>query len=145
MSHFKPIDITKIVISLKPNASLSLKNIGIFRQSPYSKPYIINIPLLTSLLNQNYISLFCHLEETTMKTKTIDIFKTRFQKDHTSMSQNNVNNPNIIRKKVVLTLRHKMRYSRIDMVLSGFILLNLLDLFEFLERGLKGKAVDNSK
>ena len=101
--------------------------------------------MLTSLLNQNYISLFCHLEETTMKTKTIDIFKTRFQKDHTSMSQNNVNNPNIIRKKVVLTLRHKMRYSRIDMVLSGFILLNLLDLFEFLERGLKGKAVDNSK
>ena len=56
--------------------------------------------MLTSLLNQNNISLFCHLEETTMKTKTIDIFKTRFQKDHTSMSQNNVNNPNIIRKKV---------------------------------------------
>ena len=81
-----------------------------------------------------------------MKTKTIDIFKTRFQKDHTSMSQNNVNNPNIIRKKVVLTLRHKMRYSRIDMVLSGFILLKqVLDLFEFFERGLKGKAVDNSK
>ena len=67
----------------------------------YAKTYFINIPLLTSLLNQNNISLFCHLEETTMKTKTIDIFKTRFQKDHTSMSQNNVNNPNIIRKKVV--------------------------------------------
>ena len=59
----------------------------------------IKIPLITSLLNQNNISLFCHLEETTMKTKTIDIFKTRFQKDHTSMSQNNVNNPNIIRIK----------------------------------------------
>ena len=38
----------------------------------------IEIPLITSLLNQNNISLFCHLEETTMKTKTIDIFKTRF-------------------------------------------------------------------